>query len=356
MQQYDYGIHSIGTAIPKYCLKTEELASLRNTSSNKYKIGLGCEEMALCSKDETAITLGITAARRTIEHWGGNIKDIGLLAIGTESGIDMSRPLSAWIAEALGIAGAVRSYEIKHACYGGTLALRQAIEWKYSANCRQKVALVIATDQALYAPGHPGEPTQGAGAIAFIIDQPIIAAIGQQSYYWSEPHFDFFRPIGEDFPTVNGKLSLSCYNKAVINCFNQISSPLHINTYDYLTFHVPFPKIVYKAVKYLAKYCEIDETVIDNFFNTKVQPTLAWNKKIGNAYTASLWFAVAKALTLALPQQLITAFSYGSGFGAELLLLKCVSNQHNAPWVMELEHDLQNRIYLTAKQYQELRS
>ena len=67
----------------------------------------------------------MTAARRALGRWQGNLDDIGLIAVGTESALDMSRPLSAWVAEELGLRGAVRSYEVKHACYGGTLALKQ---------------------------------------------------------------------------------------------------------------------------------------------------------------------------------------------------------------------------------------
>ena len=60
-----------------------------------------------------------------------------MLAVGTETAVDMSRPLSAWVADRLGLKGAVRSYEVKHACYGGTLALRQAAEWRLSGAARK---------------------------------------------------------------------------------------------------------------------------------------------------------------------------------------------------------------------------
>ncbi len=83
----------------------------------------------------------------------------------------MSRPLSAWVADKLGLAGAVRSYEVKHACYGATLALRQAVEWKESGAAAGKAALVIAADVALYELEDPGEPTQGAGAVAMVVDE-----------------------------------------------------------------------------------------------------------------------------------------------------------------------------------------
>jgi len=56
---------------------------------------------------------------------------------------------------------AVRSYEVKHACYGGTLAVKQAAEWRLSGAAGDQAALVVAADVALYEQGDPSEPTQG---------------------------------------------------------------------------------------------------------------------------------------------------------------------------------------------------
>ena len=73
---------------------------------------------------------------------------------------------------------------------------------------------MIATDVALYALGDPGEPTQGAGAVALVIETPEIASVGAVSHPWSEPAFDFWRPVGESFPRVDGAFSLDCYKRA----------------------------------------------------------------------------------------------------------------------------------------------
>jgi hydroxymethylglutaryl-CoA synthase len=105
-----------------------------------------------------------------------------MIAVGTESGCDMSRPLSAWVADRLHLAGAIRSYEVKHGCYAGTLALRQSIEWILSGNARGQVGLVIAGDVACYAQMDPGEPTHGAGAVAMIVGEPLIAMVDPISY------------------------------------------------------------------------------------------------------------------------------------------------------------------------------
>lgn len=123
------GISAFGVKLPSLALPVSELARIRGVEPEKYTAGLGCGSMALCAPGQGVAELATEAARRALAHWRGDRAQIGLLAVGTESALDMSRPLSAWVAEGLGLSGAIRSYEVKHACYGGTLALRQAAEW-----------------------------------------------------------------------------------------------------------------------------------------------------------------------------------------------------------------------------------
>lgn len=355
----DFGIAALGLAIPQYALPLHELAKLRNVAATQYTDSLGCEMMGLCAENENVATLATKAARRALNNWSGSLDQIGLVVVATETGFDMSRPLSSWVMSELALKGNIRAYEVKHACYAGTVAVRQALEWKMSGNSRNKAALVIAADVALYAPEHSGEPSQGAGAMAMILDEPTIAAISPTSYYWSEPQFDFWRPIGAAYPEVNGRLSLTSYINAVMQCFGQLapqdSLANYLHEFTYICMHVPFPKMVFKAFKRLGDYCGWNAQQIIEEYQNKIFPTMRWNQQIGNAYTASLWFAVANALTRMQAKQQFLAFSYGSGCGAELLTLQCNAPQQASPWQQELEHDLATRTIIDANFYQKLR-
>lgn len=356
------GIAAIGLSIPPLAIKLSELAKLHKVDPAKYLTGLGCHEMALCPKDFGVVELAEIAANRALANWSGSLADIGMVVVGTESGLDMSRPLSSWVMEKLKLKGPIRSYEVKHACFGGTLALRQAIEWKLSGNDKGRAALVIAADQGLYEFAHPGEPTQGSAAIAFIIDDnPSIAAINPMSYAWSSPEYDFWRPIGQAFPNVNGRLSMECYKLAVVECFKQLGTEQQdletiLNQYAYCCFHVPFPKMVKKAFTHLAEVYGVASAKIADLFEQKVAPTLAWNTKIGNCYTASLWFSVANALIDMTKDEQLLAFSYGSGFGAELLTLKATASNSFPYWQQHLQADMANREFITFEQYMKLRN
>jgi len=357
------GIASLGLSFPSLGLPVAELATLRGVDPAKYTLGLGCGEMALCPPEEGAVELAAAASRRALERWDGDLERIGLVAVGTESALDMSRPASAWLADELGLAGAVRSYEVKHACYGGTLALRQALEWQLSGAARGKAALVVAADVALYALEDPGEPTQGAGAVAMIVDGdgPLVAAVDPVSHPWSEPAFDFWRPVGEEFPRVDGQFSLDCYKRAAERCFAALVEEVGgdaasvLADFEALCFHVPFPKMVKKAVLHVADSFGWNAEAGAALFTDKVDPVMGWNRRCGNAYTASLWISVAEALAGLEPGQRLAAFSYGSGFGAELLTLTAGPGAAEAGWVADVEADLAGRTLIDGAGYEALR-
>ena len=354
------GIASLGLHLPPLAMPVETLATLRGVDPNKFTQGLGCRAMALCDESYDVVKLGAEAARRALSRWDGDVADIGLVAVGTETAQDMSRPLSAFIAEALELRGRFRSYEVKHACYGGTLALRQALEWKASGASRGKAALVIAADVALYAEKDPGEPTQGAGAVAMVVDGPEIASVDLDSYAFAEPAFDFWRPVGEAYPRVDGPLSLDCYMKATRECFEQLvgdRDPAEaLEAFAHLCFHVPFPKMVKKAVVHLGERFGWDDKTVAGVFERQVAPTMRWNQLTGNSYTAALWTSVASVLAGADEGTRLAAFSYGSGYGSELLTLTAGPEAAVGAWKDDFEGDVAKRTEIDAERYTTLRA
>ena len=60
--------------------------------------------------------------------------------------------------------------ELKHACLGGVYAQKAALRWLALDGAGQQ-AIVIAADTAEYERSSSGEPTQGAGAIALLMEE-----------------------------------------------------------------------------------------------------------------------------------------------------------------------------------------
>lgn len=83
---------------------------------------------------------------------------------------------------------------------------------------------------------------------------------------------------------------------------------------------------------------------------------MAWNRQSGNAYTASLWIAAAHALAGRAVGESVLAFSYGSGFGSELLTLTAGPDAAAGDWTDAVAADLATRRVLDAGAYEDLRA
>jgi len=359
IQSSRFGIEALGLALPSHAMDVRELAQLRGADPAKFTKGLGCDTFGVCAEGEDVVDLATRAAERALARWGGDVSRIGMIAVGTETAKDMSRPLSAFVADRLQLEGAIRSYEVKHACYGGTLALRQAVEWQASGVAQGKVALVIAADVARYTPEGPAEPTQGAGAVAFIVGEGCGLVMDLRTHAFSAPAFDFWRPVGESYPRVEGKLSVACYNRSVVETFQakfgKAFTPSDLDAFKALCFHVPFPKMVKKGVLALGETLDWTRDAASDLFESRVASDHAWNALSGNAYTASLWLSVAHAAARLTEGDRLLAFSYGSGFGAELLELAVGTNQGAVDASEDIAQDVAGRTLLSAEAYDALR-
>ena len=91
-------------------------------------------------------------------------------------------------------------------------------------------------------------------------------------------------------------------------------------------------------------------------YSDKVEPSMLWNRLSGNSYTASLWIAVANALQGLKTGEQVAAFSYGSGFGSEILSLVAGPRARDAAWAQDIERDVSSRRQVDASGYSLLRA
>lgn len=144
-----------------------DLAQARGVDPDKFTIGIGQDKQAVPPSSQDVVTMGASAAN---EFLTPDMKqDIGLIVLGTETGIDASKAGSLYIQQLLNLNPWSRAIEIKEACYGATAGLMLAKD--YIATHPGKTALVIASDIARYGLETGGEVTQGAGAIAMLVTE-----------------------------------------------------------------------------------------------------------------------------------------------------------------------------------------
>jgi hydroxymethylglutaryl-CoA synthase len=247
-----------------------------------------------------------------------------------------------------------------NACYGGTSALLNAIQWMESPFWDGRNAIVVAGDIAVYEPG-PARPTGGAGCVAMLVTPNAPLRLDLQRGTYMEHAYDFYKPYHDsEFPAVDGHLSNDCYIRALDTCAERYGAtfakatgkPFSIDDFHYMAFHSPYAKLVQKSyarfvyldsLQHPDKYAnspllQFAKQPLNTTYSSKelfaaattesaerfkrnVLPTLTLPKHIGNSYCGSLYFCLQSLLAEkadTLNGKRIGLFSYGSGLAATL--------------------------------------
>jgi hydroxymethylglutaryl-CoA synthase len=197
------GIDSISYYVPSLYVDIEELAEKRNISAEKLKNGLGLKKMATPDYDEDAASIAANSLFRLITENNINPKEIGRVYLGTESGVDSSKPTSSYVVEILEEVFKDKYGErcfmncdivdLTFACAGAVDALQNCCDWVRNGNNRK--AVVIASDIAKYELNSTGEYTQGAGSVSMLIcKEPSIISFNGSWGVSSKGIGDFFKP------------------------------------------------------------------------------------------------------------------------------------------------------------------
>lgn len=312
------GIDLLSFHAPSYVLDLRILAEKRGVDPDKFVIGIGQDRMAVVPPDQDIVTLAANAALPVVEKAGRD--GIELVILATESGIDQSKAASLFCHTLLGLPSTCRCIEVKEACYGATASLRMAAAM-VAARPHTK-ALVLAADIARYDLASPGEPTQGAGAIAMLIStHPRVLALDPETGFHAEDIMDFWRPNYREEAIVDGKYSTRMYLTTLLRAWKnyQAASGRTLADHAHFCFHLPFTKIAYKSFERLCKADGIALPPRDEL-ERLIEPALRYNRQTGNTYAACVYQALASLLDNApdnLARKRIGLFSYGSGCMAE---------------------------------------
>lgn len=362
------GVSDVAIYVPNYYLPHEELAKARGIPKEKFHIGLGNHNMAIIPNWEDAVTMGANAALQLLERNNIDPDEIRQLVVSTESGVDHSKPVASFVQGLLNIGTRCRVYEIKHACYGGTAGLIDSIEWIAKHNNSEPKGIVIMTDIAKYGFGTVGEPTQGAGALALLVEgNPRLFSLDTLlNGIFSKDVHDFWRPTGHRVPIVDGKYSIDCYLMALegaVSHFREnhgLKEGELLDNLDYLIYHMPFTNMARKAHRHLVEIENKDasperlEKIFDESFTRMVAPSLKGVQEVGNIYTGSVYMGLASLLEAErekAEEKKIGLFSYGSGCGAEFFQCNIKPGIDRIVDSIGLSKQLENRKKLTFEQY-----
>jgi hydroxymethylglutaryl-CoA synthase len=193
------GISSITFNIPNLYLPIKVLAENRNIEPEKLIKGLGLHKMSFPDVHQDVVTFATNAVYQLLQDENLKPQEISRIYVGTESGIDASKPIASYIVQLLEKQYGEKTFQhcdvtdITFACIGAVDALQTTLDFiRLNPN---KKAIVVATDNAKYDLNSTGEYTQGAGAIAMLIEfNPKILAFSQEFGVSTQGVFDFFKP------------------------------------------------------------------------------------------------------------------------------------------------------------------
>ena len=270
MSKTPIGISGIAVDVPPFRIDLQSWCDWSGEDWNKIRdvVGTG---FRLPGPQQSVYTMAANAVMKLINRHDVDASKVGFLALGTESSTDNSAGAvitKGMVDDALrrtGRAPLSRNCEVpefKHACLGGVYAIKNALRFLQTDGLGSK-AIVVCSDIALYEPGSSGEPTQGSGAVALLLESnPKIASIdladsGNASDYRV---VDFRKPIqyvngdgktyaSSNVPVFNGRYSASCYVDELLSALEHMYEKRGLDAHTYTSelsavfMHRPFRRM-----------------------------------------------------------------------------------------------------------------
>jgi hydroxymethylglutaryl-CoA synthase len=234
------GISGFAVYAPPYRVDLNDWCEWTGNDWGKVRTVIG-RGFRMRGPNQNVYTMAANAVMRLINQYEVDPSKVRFLGLGTESSLDNSAGsviVKGMVDRALRAEGQPplsRNCEVpefKHACLGSVYAMKNALRF-LACDGERYQAIVVSADIAEYARGSTGEPTQGAGAVAMLLEaQPTmlevnLAGSGSASDYRA---VDFRKPLSrfchqaprhngqvQDLPVFNGKYSTTCYSDETLH-------------------------------------------------------------------------------------------------------------------------------------------
>ncbi len=271
------GLSGLALYVPRPRVCLESWCGWTGADPSKIRAVVG-DAFRVPARHEDAYTMAAQAVLRLMEQHEVDPARVGLLVFATESSADNAvggPTVRGLVDRALTASGRptlsrrVETYEVKQACLSGMNGLLSAV--RFVTLEPDAVAIVVASDIAEYERGSSGEPTQGAGAVAMLVEAEARLLdidprrAGRSS---AERGFDFRKPVRapggtepgwpearpRDFPVFAGHYSTRCYLDAVDHAFlhaverENIDPAAALDTAALVLLHRPYQKMPESSV------------------------------------------------------------------------------------------------------------
>jgi hydroxymethylglutaryl-coA synthase len=360
--------------------------------------------MAFTDDREDINSFALTVVSALLEKYKIDPKSIGRLDVGTETIIDKSKSVKTVLMDLFESHGNtdIEGIDSKNACYGGTAALFNAVNWMESSSWDGRDAIVFAGDIAIYAEGS-ARPVGGAGAVAMLVgpDAPLVLEPIHGTHMSNK--WDFYKPdLSSEYPQVDGPETLYAYLGSIDAAYDAFrlkyghlaekkglplqpsktsSDPracFSIDHVDYAVLHSPYAKLVQKGfarflfndfladpanekfasipseLKDVDRHQSIMNKDIEKTFTahgktamaSKLDPGMTTVRRCGNMYSGSLYGGLASVIANTndadLKGKRLLMYSFGSGSAASVYLIRVVGSTEHMRRALDLSARLES--------------
>lgn len=207
-----------------------------------------------------------------------------------------------------------------------------------------------------------------------------------------EDAYDFYKPnLESEYPIVDGKLSITCYLRALDSCYTGFRQRLQratkgsrlpsLDDIDFACFHSPYTKLVMRSYARLLyndakstpatdsrfawltqalrglteeqsytdkELTKVTDTVSKAGYETKVAPGQLLSQELGNTYCGSLYCNLLSLISNKSEAEVLNKrvmmFSYGSGLAATMFALRVRRGGLASPSVIAAKTSVKNRL------------
>ena len=303
------GIVSYGGYVPRYRIRTEDIARVWGDDADAIKGGLRVESKSVPDEDEDTATISVEAARRALEGTSVGGDDIGAIYVGSESHPYAVKPTATIVGAAVGATPLMTAADMEFACKAGTAGMQAALGLVESGRIDNGMA--IGADVSQGAPGDALEYSAAAGGAAFVIgDENVVAEVEDTVSYTSDTP-DFWRREGERYPQHGERFTgKPAYFKHTEGASNELLERLDAEPedYDHAVFHQPNGKFPARVAGSLG-------------FDEEQYETGLLSPEIGNTYSGASLLGLVATLDEADAGDRIFFASFGSGAGSDAFSL-----------------------------------
>lgn len=331
-------ILGFGAYVPKYRIKTADIARHWQQDPETVVSGLGVEEKSVPGRDEDSFTMAFEAARVAIDMSGVPSSRVSAVFVGSESHPYAVKPTSGMLVSALKLAEFSHAADLEFACKAGTAGLQIVDSLVRSGQI--KFGLAVGADVAQSKPGDALEYTAAAGAAALLLGpaahKNALCRIDKTLSFTTDTP-DFWRAANEAYPRHAGRFTgepgYFHHVRETIRAIVEVSG-VKLPDISHVVFHMPNAKFPAR----IAKECGVTKEQMKTGFIVPL---------IGNTYSACSLIGLVSVLEKAKKDERVLLVSYGSGAGCDAFLMTMLKDGKPLP------RDTREPSYLQYSEYLE---